>query len=105
MISIEWPGIGEVVVVAPTGSAAKTPYGHTCYSFFGFERDYKVQGRDPAAEATRMLNNDRFIPIRRRLVVVRVLILKSYPGWLLRFWTWCTSFRSSRARRALWTLR
>lgn len=64
-----------MVIVAPTGSAAKTTNGQTLHSFFGFSRDYKMQGADAAAEAERLLATSRFAPIRRRLAVVRVLLL------------------------------
>eukprot|EP00170_Pyropia_yezoensis_P003384 contig_14169_g3391 len=71
----EMPNHGEVVVVAPTGSAAKTAHGQTYHSFFGFARDYKAQKKDPFREARRLLQSDRFSPIRRRLAQVRVLLL------------------------------
>lgn len=69
------PKHGEVVVVAPTGSAAKTANGQTYHSFFGFVRDYKAHSKDPVREARRLLLSDRFAPIRKRLAQVRVLLL------------------------------
>jgi len=64
-----------VVVVAPTGSAAKTAKGVTCHSFFGFVKTYKMQLPDPVAEAARMLALDRWKPIARRLAKVEVLLV------------------------------
>lgn len=69
------PNHGEVVVVAPTGSAAKTAHGQTYHTFFGFVRDYKAHNKDPVREAQRLLQSDRFAPIRKRLAQVRVLLL------------------------------
>lgn len=66
---------GEVVVCAPTGSAAKTAVGVTYHSFFGFELKYVPQRADPVQEAARLLGSKRFGPIRRRLGRVRVLFL------------------------------
>ncbi|KAK1868750.1 hypothetical protein I4F81_011233 [Pyropia yezoensis] len=51
------------------------PHGQTYHSFFGFARDYKAQKKDPFREARRLLQSDRFSPIRRRLAQVRVLLL------------------------------
>eukprot|EP00170_Pyropia_yezoensis_P002566 contig_10777_g2570 len=66
---------GQVVVRAPTGSAAKTAMGVTYHSFFGFELKYVPQLAEPAEEAARLLATKRFGPIRRRLGHVRVLFL------------------------------
>lgn len=71
----KWPHAGEVIIIAPTGSAAKTANGQTYHSFFGFPRDYRMQHADPVAEAARLLKEDRFRPISRRLALVRVLLL------------------------------
>lgn len=68
-------GAGAVVVVAPTGTAAKTADGMTCHSFFGFERGYDAAGADPAAEAARLLRTARFGPIKKRLLRTRVVLL------------------------------
>lgn len=70
-----WSQDGQVVTVAPTGSAAKTANGQTYHSFFGFPRDYKVLLRDPADEASRLFCDERFKLISRRLGRVRVLLL------------------------------
>lgn len=70
-----WPLPGQVVIVAPTGSAAKTANGQTYHSFFGFPRDYRVQHEDPADEASRFLKEERFRPMARRFAQVRVLLL------------------------------
>jgi len=69
------PAAGAVVVVAPTGSAAKTAKGVTYHSFFGFPKQYKMQVADPVQEAARMLALDRWRPIARRLGKVEVLLL------------------------------
>jgi len=69
------PGTGAVVVVAPTGSAAKTAKGVTCHSFFGFVKDYKMQSDNPAQEAARLLSLDRWRPISQRLAKVDVLMI------------------------------
>lgn len=66
---------GQVVVCAPTGSAAKTAVGVTYHSFFGFELKYVPQLFNPAEEASRLLATKRFGLIRRRLGRVRVLFL------------------------------
>ncbi|OSX75404.1 hypothetical protein BU14_0238s0027 [Porphyra umbilicalis] len=66
---------GAVVVVAPTGSAAKTAKGVTYHSFFGFVKDYKMVCADPAQEAARLLALDRWKPIARRLAKVEVLLV------------------------------
>lgn len=66
---------GQVVVCAPTGSAAKTAVGVTYHSFVGFELKYVPQLVDPVDEAARLLATKRFSPIRRRLGRVRVLFL------------------------------
>ena len=68
-------GTGAVVVVAPTGSAAKTAKGVTYHSFFGFMKDYKLQSDDPAQEAARLLALDWWRPIARRLSKVEVLLI------------------------------
>jgi len=64
-----------IVVVAPTGSAAKTAKGVTYHSFFGFVKEYKMQLSDPAQEAARMLALERWKPIARRLAKVEVLLV------------------------------
>ena len=69
------PGTGAVVVVAPTGSAAKTAKGVTYHSFFGFTKDYKMQSDNPIQEAARLLALDRWRPIARRLAKVEVLMI------------------------------
>ena len=69
------PGTGAVVVVAPTGSAAKTAKGVTCHSFFGFVIDYKMQADNPGQEAARLLSLDRWRPIARRLAKVEVVMI------------------------------
>jgi len=69
------PQPGAVVVVAPTGSAAKTAEGVTFHSFFGFPKNYKMQGADPVHEAAHLLGQDRWKPIARRLAKVEVLLL------------------------------
>jgi len=66
---------GAVVVVAPTGSAAKTAEGVTYHSFFGFVKDYKMSCDHPAQEARRLLALDRWKPIARRLAKVEVLLV------------------------------
>jgi len=54
------PDDGAVVVVGPTGSAAKTAKGVTYHSFFGFMKAYyKMQSDNPAQEAARLLALDR----------------------------------------------
>lgn len=68
-------GIGEVVVVAPTGTAAKTAGGVTYHSFFGFQRDYQPKNQDPVQEAAEMLATSRFGPVKKRLSRVRALLL------------------------------
>jgi len=68
-------GTGAVVVVAPTGSAAKTANGVTYHSLFGFMKDYKLQSDDPAQEAARLLALDRWRPIVRRLSKVEVPLI------------------------------
>jgi len=65
---------GEVVVLAPTGTSAKTADGVTYHSFFGFVRDYEPSG-DPAAEAARLLSTRRYAPIKARLRTVRAVLL------------------------------
>lgn len=69
------PSHGDVIIVAPTGSCAKTANGQTLHSFFGFDRDYNVVRDAPAAEAARLVATPQFVPIRRRLAVVRILLL------------------------------
>ena len=69
------PISGAVVVVAPTGSAAKTAKGVTYHSFFGFLKDYKMQLDTPVQEAARLLALDRWRPIKRRLAKVEVLMI------------------------------
>lgn len=71
----KWPHEGEVVIVAPTGSSAKTASRQTYHSFFGLPRDYQDDLDVPAAEAGRILKQDRFRFISRRLGQVRVLLL------------------------------
>jgi len=66
---------GEVVVLAPTGTAAKTAGGMTYHSFFGFVRDYTPVRLDPSLEAARLLRTDRFKPIKTRLGQVRAILL------------------------------
>ena len=68
-------GDGAVVIVAPTGSAAKTAKGVTYHSFFGFMKDYKMLCVDGVQEAARLLALDRWAPIARRLAKVQVLLL------------------------------
>jgi len=70
-----WTTAGAVVVVAPTGSAARSAGGQTFHSFFGFVRDYEVQCDDPAAEAARLLGMSRWGPIARRLKDLRALLI------------------------------
>jgi len=65
---------GEVVVLAPTGTSAKTADGVTYHSFFGFVRDYEPSG-DPVAEAARLLSTRRYSPIKARLKTVRAVLL------------------------------
>lgn len=74
-LQLKWPAYGEVVVVASTGSSAKTANGQTYHSFFGFPRDYEVQRKSPVEEAARLLKMERFRGISRRLAFVRVLLL------------------------------
>jgi len=69
-----YPLDGEVVVLAPTGTSAKTAGGVTYHSFFGFIRDYEPSG-DPAAEAARLLSTGRYSPIKERLKRVRAVLL------------------------------
>lgn len=71
----KWALPGEVVVVAPTGSAAKTANGQTYHSFFGFPRNYVVKMPDPVDEAARLLKEERFRFISRRLATVRALLI------------------------------
>jgi len=66
---------GEVVVLAPTGTSAKTAGGMTYHSFFGFGREYKPQQEDAADEAARLLSSKRFKPIKERLSRVQVVLL------------------------------
>jgi len=66
---------GEVVVLAPTGTSAKTAGGLTYHSFFGFGREYKPVHADAGAEAARLLGTRRFGPIKDRLGRVRALLL------------------------------
>ena len=66
---------GEVVVLAPTGTSAKTAGGMTYHSFFGFGREYKPVEADPADEAARLLGTRRFGPIKERLCRVRAVLL------------------------------
>jgi len=63
------------VVVAPTGTSAKTAGGVTYHSFFGFGREYVPQREDPKEEAARLLATDRYGPIKLRLRCVRALLL------------------------------
>jgi len=66
---------GEVVVVAPTGTSAKTAGGMTYHSFFGFGREYVPLRANPREEAERLLATDRYGPIKLRLRQVRALLL------------------------------
>jgi len=70
-----FPGDGEVVVVAPTGTSAKTAGGMTYHSFFGFVRDYEAANANPTREAATLLATSRFQPIKQRLAKVRALLL------------------------------
>jgi len=70
-----YPEEGDVVVLAPTGTAAKTAGGMTYHSFFGFVRDYNPVRLDPSVEAARLLRTDRFRPIKTRLGRVRAVLL------------------------------
>lgn len=74
-LHLKWPAYGEVVVVAPAGTSAKTANGQTYHSFFGFSRDYEVQRKSPVEEAARLLKMERFRGVSRRLAFVRVLLL------------------------------
>jgi len=69
------PAPNAVVVVAPTGSAAKTAKGVTYHSFFGFVKEYKMQLPNPVDEAARMLALERWKPIARRLAKVEFLLM------------------------------
>lgn len=69
-----YPLDGEVVVLAPTGTSAKTAGGVTFHSFFGFIRDYEPSG-DAAGKARRLLSNRRYAPIKERLRRVRAILL------------------------------
>lgn len=71
----KWTREGEIIIVAPTGSSAKTANGQTYHSFFGFPRDYRAPAGEPFVEAARLLRQERFRFIRRRLALVRVLLL------------------------------
>lgn len=71
----KWALDGEIIIVAPTGSSAKTANGQTFHSFFGFPRDYRAPAGEPHVEAARLLRQERFRPIRRRLGLVRVLLM------------------------------
>lgn len=71
----KWALPGEVVVVAPTGSAPKTANGQTYHSFVGFPRNYVVKMLDPVDEAARLLKEERFRFISRRLATVRALLI------------------------------
>jgi len=66
---------GQVVVCAPTGSAAKTAGGSTYHSFFGFLLRYQPENQDAAVEAARLLATNTFKPTRTRLSRVRVVLL------------------------------
>lgn len=66
---------GEVVVLAPTGTSAKTAGGVTYHSFFGFGREFKPVEVDAAAEARCLLSTNRFGPIKQRLARARVVLL------------------------------
>jgi len=68
-------GETKVVVVAPTGTSAKTAGGLTYHSFFGFPRGYDAVGLDAAVEAARLLRTPRFGPIKMRLQRTRVVLL------------------------------
>jgi len=70
-----YPAEGEVVVLAPTGTSAKTAGGMTYHSFFGFGRDYNPERLDPSIEAARLLQTARFRPIKARLSRVRAVLL------------------------------
>jgi len=66
---------GEVIVLAPTGTSAKTAGGMTYHSFFGFGREYVPLRQDPKEEAERLLATGRYGPIKLRLRQVRALLL------------------------------
>jgi len=66
---------GSVVVLAPTGSAAKTAKGVTYLSYFGFTKKYKMQCANLVDEAARFLSEDWLKPIGGRLAKVEVLLL------------------------------
>lgn len=70
-----YPEEGDVVVLAPTGTAAKTADGMMYHSFFGFVRDYYRVRLDPNVEAARLVRTDRIHPITTRLGRVRAVIL------------------------------
>ncbi|OSX75828.1 hypothetical protein BU14_0219s0028 [Porphyra umbilicalis] len=72
---LRYPAEGEVVVLAPTGTSAKTAGGMTYHSFFGFGRDYNPERLDPSIEAARLLQTARFRPIKARLSRVRAVLL------------------------------
>lgn len=72
---VRWGGLREVVIVAPTRSAAMTASGQTYHSFFGFSRDYCEQLKEPVQEAAQLLDEDRFRFISRGLAQVRALLL------------------------------
>ena len=67
---------GEVVVLAPTGTSAKTAGGMTFHSFFGFLRDCEPTTANPVREAASLLATSRFNPIKQRLSKVRALLLE-----------------------------
>lgn len=97
-LQLKWPRFGEVVVVAPTGSAARTANGQTYHSFFGFPRDYEVQRNDPVEEAARLLKQERFRTIRRRLAFVQALLLDEISMVAAdKFDVMCELLRQSRS--------
>lgn len=72
---LRFSGEGEVVVLAPTGTSAKTAGGMTYHSFFGLGREYKPVAANASDEARRLLSTSRFLPIKGRLERVRVVLL------------------------------
>lgn len=79
-LRVRWPRLGEVVVVAPTASAAKTAKGQTYHSLFGFPRGYDVHLVHPVIEAARLLKEKKYRVISRRLAAVRVATGRSLHG-------------------------
>lgn len=94
---VQWPRQAEVVIVAPIGSAAKTAEGQTYQSFFGFTRGYDVEHADPVIEATRLMRENKYRVIARRLAAVRVLLLNEVSiGSAALFDVMCELLRHSR---------